>query len=125
MNITGPVIDLINADTAANALLAGRVYAGKVLQSSSYPAATINVINTIATNTKTQASDLDFVRLQIDVYGTTITSVAQTAEAIRAAIDYQTTGSLGHIEFFNGQDGYSEKPELFRWITEYKIAFKR
>lgn len=125
MNVTGPIKDLIAADSTANGLLSGRVYAGVLPQNATYPAAVLNVITTTPTNTKTQASDLDFVRLQIDVYGSQLSSVANTASAIRGAIDFRATGSIKHIEYLTGQDGFSEKPELFRWIDEYTISLKR
>jgi len=125
MNISGPIKTLIDGDTTANAIFAGRIYPDILPDKSTYPAAVVNIVNTLPTNSKTNASGLDFVLIQVDVYGTTLTSVADGIEAIRGAIDYQTTGSLQHIEFRNAQSGFSGKPELFRWITEYSAAYQR
>ena len=87
MNVTGTIRALINADSTANGLLSGRVYAGNIPQSSAYPAVALNVISTRPHNTKTGASDLDIVLLQLDVYATTLADVADVVEACRGAID--------------------------------------
>lgn len=125
MNITGPLISLIAADVSANALLGGRVYPQVLKQSTSYPAAAINVKDIDPANTKTGSSDLDRVRVQIDVYATTPTSAAQAAEAIRVALDYQVSGDIAGIFFVREIDGLSEKPELIRKLTEYSIMLRR
>ncbi len=124
MNITGPIKALIAADSTANGLLAGRVYAGVLQQNSTYPAAVMNLITSTTTNTKTQAGDLDFINLQVDVYGSTVASASAAAQAIRNAIQYQTSGDIKHIQFERLQDGFSEVPELFRLISEYSISYK-
>lgn len=125
MNVSGPIIDLIAADATANALLGGRVYPQVLKQSTTYPAAAINVKGTDPTNTKTGPSDMDRVLVQIDVYAFTPTAAAQTAEAIRGAIDYQETGDIAGIFFQREIGGLSEKPELIRMLTEYSIIYRR
>lgn len=125
MNVTGPIIDLIANNVAANARLGGRVYPTVLKQNTLYPAAAINVTDTNPTNTKTGASDMDRVLVQIDVYATNATEAAEAAEAIRGAIDYQGTGDIECIFFRRSIDGLSEKPELIRKLTEYSIIYRR
>ena len=125
MNVTGPLIALIAADTTANGLLAGRVYPGVLKQTSTYPAAAINITGVYPFNTKTGASDLDSVLIQIDTYGTTFSSAAAADEAIRGALDYKSSGALDHIEYQRTIDGLSEKPELIRMLSEYTIMLRR
>ena len=125
MNISGPIISLIAANTTANNLLGGRVYPDVLKQSTVYPAAAINIKNNDPNNTKTGPSDLDRVTVQIDVYGTTPTSASETEEAIRQALDYQTTGDIAGIFYLRTISGFSEKPELFRRISEYSIMLRR
>lgn len=124
MNVTGPLRTLIAADTTANALLAGRVYAGVLMQQTEYPAAAINIVDDTPHNTKTAASDLDRVLVQVDVYGNTYASAAAVSAAIRAAIDYQTSGDLAHIEFKRSLDMYSDVAEKYRKVSEYSIMIK-
>lgn len=124
MNVTGPIKTLIAANGTANGLLSGRVYPGVLEQETTYPAAAINMIDVSPTNSKTAASSLDIVRVQVDVYGTTYATAAGAAAAIRTALDYQSSGSLKHIQFEGQRDMFSAKPELFRIMQEYSIAWK-
>lgn len=125
MNIIQPIRALIAANTPANNLLSGRVYAEIIAQGSAYPCAAVNVTATDPTNTKTAASDMDVHRLQIDVYGSTYASAAETSEAIRAAIDYQTTGDIIGIFYQRTISGYSDVPEKYRIMSEYSVVLKR
>lgn len=125
MNISGPIITLIAADATANALLGGRVYPDVLKQSTSYPAAAINITDTDPNNTKTGPSDMDRVLVQIDVYASTPTAAAQTDEAIRGALDYQSSGDIAAIFFRRSISAFSEKPELVRRISEYSIIYRR
>lgn len=124
MNVTGPLKTLIAANGTANGLMAGRVYPGVLEQETSYPAAAINVVSTAPTNSKTTASSLDRVLVQLDVYATTYATTAGAAAAIRTALDYQTSGSLTHIEFNGQEDMFSAKPELYRIMQTYSIGYK-
>lgn len=124
MNVTGPLKTLIAANGTANGLMAGRVYPGVLEQETSYPAAAINVVSTAPTNSKTTASSLDRVLVQLDVYATTYAATAGAAAAIRTALDYQTSGSLTHIEFNGQEDMFSAKPELYRIMQTYSIGYK-
>lgn len=124
MNVTGPIKTLIAANGTANGLMAGRVYPGVLEQETSYPAAAINVVSTAPTNSKTTASSLDRVLVQLDVYATTYAATAGAAAAIKTALNYQTSGSLTHIEFAGQEDMFSAKPELFRIMQTYSIGYK-
>lgn len=124
MNVTGPIKTLIANNAPAHALMAGRVYPGVLEQETSYPAAAINVVSTAPTNSKTTASTLDRVLVQLDVYATTYAATAGAAAAIRTALDYQTSGSLTHIEFNGQEDMFSAKPELYRIMQTYSIGYK-
>lgn len=125
MNISGPIIGLIAANSTANTLLGGRVYPDVLKQSTTYPAAAINITGGTANNTKTAVSDLDRVLVQIDTYGTTPSDAAEADEAIRGAIDYQSTGSIACIFFIRSVGALSEKPELHRRLSEYSIMYRR
>lgn len=124
MNLSGPIISLIAANATANALLGGRVYPGVIKQSSTYPAAAINITGNTPANSKTAPSDMDRVLVQIDVYGS-FSQAADADEAIRAAIDYQSTGDIERIFYLRTIDGYSDIPELSRKTSEYSIVIKR
>ena len=134
MNVSGIVAQVIAADSPANALLAGRVYPGVVKQEAGYPAIAVNLVTPNPTNTKTQASDLDIALVQVDVYGSTYTTTATASAAVRTALDYYAgtvslTGGgtvvVAHIEYKNENDGFVEKPDIFRRMCEYSISIRR
>lgn len=124
MNVSGPIKTLIAANATANGIFAGRVYPGVLPQETTYPAAALNVISTTPANSKTTASTLDRVMVQVDVYSTTYATTAAAAAAIRGAIDYQSSGSLTHIQMEGQEDMFSAKPELFRIMQTYSIGYK-
>lgn len=134
MNVAGIIAVRIAADATANGLLTGRVYPGVIKQEAGYPAVAVNLVTPGATNTKTQASDLDVATVQVDVYGSTYTSAADTSNAVRSALDYYTgtvsltgggTVNVAHIEYQSERDGFVERPDIFRRICEYSIAIRR
>ena len=128
MNVFGPISRIIAANVSANALMGGRVYPGITKQGAVYPKAAVNIRGVGPSNTKGAPSDLDIVRVQVDVYGETLTATDQAAMAIRAALDYfagtvNLTGggtiTVKHIQFEREITGFSETPEIFRVIQEY------
>ena len=124
MNITAPIRTLIAANAPAVALIGTRIYPGVLDQETAYPAAAVTMVSAAPTNSKTNASSLDRVSVQVDIYGSTYKSASDTAAALRTALDYQNTGVIGHIQFENQTDMFSEKPELNRIMQTYSIGYK-
>jgi hypothetical protein len=124
MNVSGPLKTLIGANSPANTIMGGRIYPAVLEQETTYPAAAINTLSIRPTNSKTAASTFDRVTVQIDVYGETYATTAAAAAAIRTALDYSSSGSLGHIEFEGQSDMFSAKPEIFRIMQTYSIGYK-
>jgi len=133
MNVSGPIAVLIAADATANGIMGGRVYPNVLKQETTYPAAAVTLVSNSPTNTKSQASDLDIITVQVDVYGETYTSAANAAAAIRTALDYQSgtvnlTGGgsvvVRHIEYKGQQDGFTDNAELHRIINTYTLSIE-
>lgn len=134
MNVSGPIAEIIELDATANALMGGRIYPNVLKQETTYPAAAVTLVSNRPTNTKTQASDLDLVSVQIDVYGQTYSSTAGASAAIRTALDYFSgsvtlTGGgtviVRHLEYKGQSDGFTESAELHRIINTYSIAIEQ
>lgn len=133
MNISGAIRGLIVANSAANAVLSGRVYPVIFPDQYTLPAVAINLISTQPSNTKSGPSDLDIITMQVDTYGSTYTSAANTAQLVRSAIDYYrgdvlagtVTVGIDGIAFQTCRDSFEEQPEEFRIIDEYSIRIKR
>ncbi len=133
MNATGVVRQLIVDDSTANALLSGRIYTGRVSVDTGYPCAVIQLASTRPNPTKTGASEVDFCRVQVDIYGSTAASADAVSSAIRAAIDYiseqtvtvsGTSVHVGRIDFENEYGDFEDAPGIYRKITEYMVYAK-
>ena len=95
-SISGYVGTILKANSALSTLVGGRIFLNVIPQKKQLPAIVINVISTIPYNTKTEASSLDQVRVQVTIMAeTSATSDGQIkadeiAEATRTALDYVT-----------------------------------
>ncbi len=133
MNVSGPIKVIIAANAAVNALLNGRVYPGVIDIKRGFPAIAITRASTEANATKTGVSQVDFVRVQVDVYARTLGEAEDTAEAVRGALDYYTgvvvsgndTVRVDHIDYIGTVDNWEDAPELHRVIQEYMVHIKR
>lgn len=133
MNVTGPIKVIIAANATANALLNGRVYPGVIDNGKGFPAAAVTRAGTEANATKTGVSGVDFVRVQLDIYGRTYGEAETVSEAVRTALDYYsgsvTSGSdtvnVDHIDYLGTIDNFEDSPELHRVIAEYMVHIKR
>jgi hypothetical protein len=134
MNITGPIKAILDADATADALLDGRIYpAGRAVQNPTYPYATVQVLpGGRPSNTKSGFSTLDQIMIQISVWSTTYQSAAETAEAIRWAIDFWsdtvTVGSTDYtlsISCIDWRDMPWDDSELFGFAYDFKVRYAR
>lgn len=133
MNVTGPIKVIIAANATANALLAGRVYPGIIDNGRGFPAMAVTRASTEANATKTGVSNVDFVRVQLDIFARTYGEAEDVSEAVRAALDYYTgsvvsgadTVNVDHIDYLGTIDNFENSPELHRVIAEYILHIKR
>jgi hypothetical protein len=134
MNITGPIKAIIDADATANGLLAGRIYpGGRGKQTPTLPYATLQVLpGGRPSNTKSGYSTLDQVMIQINVWSDTYQSAAETAEAIRWAIDFWsdtvTVGATDYtlsISCVDWRDAAWDDSELFGFAYDFKVRYAR
>ena len=133
MNVTGPIKVIISANAGANALLYGRVYPGVIDTGRGFPAIAVTRASTEANATKTGVSNVDFVRVQLDIFARTYGEAEDVSEAVRAALDYYTgsvvsgadTVNVDHIDYLGTIDNFENSPELHRVITEYIMHIKR
>lgn len=133
MNVTGPIKAIIAANATANALLAGRVYPGVIDNGRGFPAMAVTRASTEANATKTGASGVDFVRVQLDIFARTYGEAEDVSEAVRTALDFYSgsvvsgadTVNVDHIDYIGTIDNFENSPELHRVIAEYILHIKR
>lgn len=133
MNATGAIRAMIVADSPANTLLSGRIYTDRISVGQTLPYAVIQHISTRPNATKTGASEVDFCRVQIDVYGSSAAQADSVFEAIRSAIDYTsetavtvdgTTVNVGRIDLENYYGGLVPETENYRRTADYSVYAK-
>lgn len=134
MNVHGPIATIIAANSAANAIMGGRVYPAIIKQEAGYPAASIMLVSVQGNQSKSGVSTDDNYLVQIDIYGTTVKQVHDAGDAIRTALDYYsgtvtpsggTATKVDLIHFIGVRDGFEDDPEVRRLICEYGIRIKR
>lgn len=134
MNVHGPIATIIAANSAATAIMGGRVYPAIIKQEAGYPAASVMLVSGQGNQSKSGVSTDDNYVVQIDIYGTTFKQVHDAGDAIRTALDYYsgtvtpsggTATKVDLIYFITPRDGFADDPAIHRLICEYGIRIKR
>jgi hypothetical protein len=133
MNISAPLKGIITNDTNAFALVSDRVFPTLAPQRTAFPLIVITTVNVAPEGTKNAPSKIDNVAVQIDCYGDTYAAAANTAEAVRRAIDYyrgnveymSVTYAVDFITFQRGRETIDPDTEKYRYIAEYKVRMSR
>jgi hypothetical protein len=133
MLLATPIKTIIAANAPAFAVVAGRVYSGRLLQGSTLPAVVVQSAGTTPYDTKSGASTVDAIRMQVDVYADTLTAADAAAELIRTAIDRYRgdvtanalTWSIDGIRFLDAREMFDDKPDHFRVMAEYQVRLQR
>lgn len=128
-SLEAALIAALKADAEVAALAGGRVFVAGGQQSAEYPYVTIQRISTQGAGHLDGPSNLDWPRIQIDVWSPKGLDSLNVAEAIRAAIDGKAQTSLG-VEFdasFQDQRGPApdEESKNFRVSTDYLVFHER
>lgn len=133
MNVSGPIRALINANGTANGLLAGRVYPVIFPEQYNLPAVAVNIVGVTPNPTKSGASDVDTVLLQVDCYASTYAAAQDVSTAVRGAIDYYRgdvvvgveTFGIDYIDYEGQTDAWEEKPKEYRVSCDYSVRVSR
>jgi Protein of unknown function (DUF3168) len=136
MNISGILYTILSANSGVTDICQTRIYPLTIPQNDQLPAVRIVEIAVQPNDTKTSASSLDAVRVQIDCYATSVLAVQQLEEAVRAAIDrYRNsvtvsgTGGATYfvdgIRFENRNQTMEEERDIFRASADYQIRVAR
>lgn len=133
MNIPAPIIGILAANSAANALLGGRVYPLLAPQGTAFPCVVVNTSGVTPENTKNGPALLDNVRVQVDAYAPTYAAANDTAEAVRVAMDYyrgmvsyqSVLYPVDSMFYVSQTDMMETEREVYRVMCEYKMRIPR
>lgn len=141
-NVSGILYTILAGNSTVTGLVgtdAGggyRIYPLTIPQSAAYPAVRITTIAVEPSDTKTGASTLDAIRVQIDSYAISMLIAQQLDEAIRATIDRYRgsvtvagTGGATYfvdgIRFENRNETMETEKDIYRISTDYQVRIHR
>lgn len=135
MNVSGPIRKLIGDDATANALLAGRVFPSVLPQGqlAAGVCAVVSVVGVEPNDTKSGTSTEDSVTVQVSVFHADYDVAADTAEAVRGAIDGWRgdvtvgvfTYGIDGVRFRTGRDLYEADVEAHHIAWDYRVRYSR
>lgn len=142
-NVSGILYTILAADATVTGLvgldssgIGYKIYALTIPQKAALPAVRITEIAVEPSDTKTGASTLDAIRVQIDSYAMSMLTAQQLDEAVRGAIDryrgnVTVAGTGGATYFVDGirfetrnQTMETEK-DIFRISADYQVRIHR
>lgn len=141
-NVSGIIYTILAADATVTGLVgtdAGggyKIYPITIPQAAALPAVRITEIAVEPSDTKTGASTLDAIRVQIDSYAMSMLTAQQLDEAVRGAIDrYRgsvTVAGTGGATYFvdgvrfeNRNQTMETEKDIFRISTDYQVRIHR
>lgn len=87
MNVLKAARSIIASDSNVTDITDVRIYAAEAPQRASSPYVVLRVVSSIPSDTKTSSSAVDFIRVQVDCYGSSFTNCIDLDDKIRTAID--------------------------------------
>lgn len=143
MNISGILYTILAADATTTGLVgqdaAGqgwKIYPLTIPQKEAPPFVRVTTIAVEPSDTKTEESTLDAIRVQIDTYAATMLKAQQIDEAVRLAIDryrgsVTVSGTGGGTYFVDGvrlenrNETMETEKDIFRISTDYQVRIHR
>ena len=140
-NISGILYTILAADVTVQNLVGldaegdgYKIYPLTIPQQEELPAVRITTIAVEPSDTKTGASTLDAIRVQVDSYAKTMYAAQQIDEAVRKRLDRyrnsvsvsgDTTYFVDGIRFENRNETMETEKDIFRISTDYQVRIHR
>jgi len=106
-------------------VLEADTYPGNIPQGVNPPFINFKTSVTEPSNTKSGASEIDFITLVVDIYHTSLNSALSLAGSVRSTLDYYTSTTITSIVFENQSDDFSFDSEFSMIRQQYRIREKR
>lgn len=129
MNIGKYIVAAIQADSALEALIGGRVFPVVLPQKEAYPAIVFTTVIAPADNSKNQPATTDRVQVRFHIWARKYADCEAIDVALRAALDY-VTDTAGDVTvtgamYTGGSDAIDEKLEFFLRESNYDFRVLR
>ena len=128
------VYNILSNNAALTALISTRLNPIRIPQETTFPAVSYQLVSEVPTPTKSGHSHTEFARVQINAYGTTLSSAQSVASAIRTAFEaVSLPGTFNSIKCqtieFDGEnqtaDDVAAFAGLYQISQDYLINFTR
>jgi hypothetical protein len=128
------VYNILSTNAALTALISTRLNPVRIPQESAFPAVSYNLISQVPNPTKSGHSRTEFARVQVNAYGTSLSSAQAVASAIRTAFEAVTLpGTFNGIKCqtleYDGENQTADDTAAFAGLyqisQDYLINFTR
>jgi hypothetical protein len=126
--------NILSNNSALTALISTRLNPVRIPQESAFPAVSYNLISEVPNPTKSGHSRTEFARVQVNAYGTSLSSAQAVASAIRTAFEAVTLpGTFNGIKCqtleYDGENHTADDTAAFAGLyqisQDYLINFTR
>jgi hypothetical protein len=126
--------NILSNNAALTALISTRLNPVRIPQESAFPAVSYNLISQVPNPTKSGHSRTEFARVQVNAYGTSLSSAQAVASAIRTAFEAVTLpGTFNGIKCqtleYDGENQTADDTAAFAGLyqisQDYLINFTR
>jgi hypothetical protein len=126
--------NILSNNAALTALISTRLNPVRIPQESAFPAVSYNLISQVPNPTKSGHSRTEFARVQVNAYGTSLSSAQAVASAIRTAFEAVTLpGTFNGIKCqtleYDGENHTADDTAAFAGLyqisQDYLINFTR
>ena len=126
--------NILSTNAALTALISTRLNPVRIPQESAFPAVSYNLISQVPNPTKSGHSRTEFARVQVNAYGTSLSSAQAVASAIRTAFEAVTLpGTFNGIKCqtleYDGENQTADDTAAFAGLyqisQDYLLNFTR
>lgn len=119
------IFSLLSNDAAVSAIVANRIFPAITSKAAKLPFVTYDVINITPNDTKTGASKVDELDVEIVCHAETYSGASDLADASRAALDRSNVTlpavTIDSIQFQTGDVEFTDQPRKFMVVLEFKV----
>ena len=124
------IYSILTNDSDVSAIVGTRIFPVIAKIDGTKPAVTYHAVTVTPTNFKQAASDIDFIRVQFNVYSPDYDTTTDLAEKIRLALDRYPHGTvagvhLAGVSFLDQGDGWDDNAKLNHINQDFQFRIKR
>lgn len=127
----GPAIyAILSTDPSITAAVGTRIFPAMAVIDGGRPSIVYTEISNTPTSFKQGPSDMDFIRLQVDIFSPSYDQCVSIAESVRIALDrypHSTVAGvkLAGVSYTGGRNIWEDGDKIHRVMQEYQVRHNR